>query len=156
MVIPKEALQNIKETLNKTNQAKVEYQKQAITALRKKYDEITGKLGRLLDLRIEQSITKDEYDKKASELKESQYEIKAKLEAHEKADEQFVVTVSTLLDLASRAYELFQSSKVEQKRKLISLVLSNLKLEGKNLTYSITKPFDLFVEAGNCSSWLGD
>jgi len=67
------------------------------------------------------------------------------LELHTKADEAFNVTVSSLMGLASRAYELFESSKVDQKRQLMSFVLSNLRLKGKNLEFSMRKPFDAFM-----------
>jgi len=90
-------------------------------------------------------ITQDEYDKKAHELKQRQYELNRQLELHTKADEAFNVTVSSLMGLASRAYELFESSKVDQKRQLMSFVLSNLRLKGKNLEFSMRKPFDAFM-----------
>ena len=62
------------------------------------------------------------------------------------------------MELASRAYELFEFSKVEQKRKLINFVLSNLKLKGKTLEFELRKPFDVFISlknAKNCYVWLG-
>ena len=39
------------------------------------------------------------------------------------------------------------SIKVEQKRQLINFALTNLKLEGKNLVYTMKKPFDVLVTA---------
>jgi len=45
------------------------------------------------------------------------------------------------LDICSRAYELFEISKVEQKRQLINFVLSNLQLRGKTLEFELKKPF---------------
>jgi len=59
-----------------------------------------------------------------------------------------------LLSLASRAPELFESSKVEQKRKLINFLLSNLKLRGKKLEYTLNKPFDVLVNIDSRSDWL--
>jgi hypothetical protein len=53
------------------------------------------------------------------------------------------------------AYELFESSKIEQKRKLINYVFSNLELEGVTLRYSLRKPFDLMVDCSTRSEWLG-
>jgi len=47
-----------------------------------------------------------------------------------KADQNFKLTVNTVLSIASKAYELFKSSNIEQKRKLINYVFSNLELEG--------------------------
>jgi len=62
------------------------------------------------------------------------------------------------LDICSRAYELFEISKVEQKRQLINFVLSNLQLRGKTLEFELKKPFDVLVNIQNCknrSEWLG-
>jgi len=49
------------------------------------------------------------------------------------------------------AYDLFKSSEVEEKRQLIKLILSNLRLSGKNLVFDAAKPFDLIL---NCSDDL--
>ena len=62
------------------------------------------------------------------------------------------------MDICSRAYELFEISKVEQKRQLINFVLSNLQLRGKTLEFELKKPFDVLVNIQNCknrSEWLG-
>jgi len=58
--------------------------------------------------------------------------------------------------LASRAAELFERSKTEQKRELLAFVFSNLRLRGKNLEFSLRSPFDLMVDRADHSSWLGD
>ncbi len=44
------------------------------------------------------------------------------------------------------AYDLFLSSEVEEKRQLIKLILSNLKVEDGNVVYDVQKPFDLIVK----------
>ncbi|MFH1874661.1 MAG: hypothetical protein ABH859_05685 [Pseudomonadota bacterium] len=76
------------------------------------------------------------------------------LEQHTQADESFNTTVSTLLDLASRAYELFESSRPEQKRELINLTLSNLQLKGRTLEYQTRKPFSEFRKMASCTELL--
>jgi len=103
-------------------------------------------------------ITQDIYDKKAYELKQKQYELENKLHKITQADEEFSITLIKLLDICSRAYELFEISKVEQKRQLINFVLSNLQLRGKTLEFELKKPFDVLVNIQNCknrSEWLG-
>ena len=99
-------------------------------------------------------ITKDEYDKKAYEFKQAQHDLNIKLKQYTEADEKFGITVNYLLDIASRAYSLFKSSKIEQKRQLINFLLSNLRLEGKTLLYDVNKPFDAILNAHECSDWL--
>jgi hypothetical protein len=60
-----------------------------------------------------------------------------------------------LISLASRAAELFERSKTEQKRQLLAFVFSNLRLRGKKLELSLRSPFDLMVDRRSYSSWLG-
>ena len=103
-------------------------------------------------------ITQDEYDKKARELKEKQYKLTDRLKSVTEADENYSLTLISLLNICSRAPELFASSKVEQKRQLINFLLSNLKLRGKTLEFELKKPFDVLVNLQNCenrSVWLG-
>ncbi len=71
-------------------------------------------------------ITTDDYDKKCHQLKTRQYQISDLIKKHLKADETFKITVNTVFSIASMAYELFESSKIEQIRKLITYVFSNL------------------------------
>ena len=51
-----------------------------------------------------------------------------KLKKYTKANEKFGITINYLLNLTSRDYELFESSKIKQKRQLINFLLSNLRL----------------------------
>jgi hypothetical protein len=64
------------------------------------------------------------------------------------------ITVESLISLASRAVELFERSKAEQKRELIAFVFSNLRLRGKKLEFSLRSPFDLMVNRQDYSGWL--
>ena len=110
----------------------------------------------LLDLRLDRSITQDEYDKKARELKERQVEIGLRVEQHQQGEGEYRMTLESLISLASRAAEIFERSKIEQRRQLIAFVFSNLQLRGKKLEYSMRSPFDLMVNRATYTSWLGD
>src|ERR1700726_3403237 len=90
-------------------------------------------------------ITQDEYDKKARELKERQAEIATCIDQHQQGDGEYRTTLESLISLASRAAEIFERSKTEQKRQLLAFVFSNLRLRGKKLEFSLRSPFDLMV-----------
>jgi len=77
-----------------------------------------------------------------------------KLKSLTEADENYSMTLISLLNICSKAPELFASSKVEQKRQLINFLLSNLQLRGKKLEYKLKKPFDVLVELDYRSNWL--
>jgi len=58
--------------------------------------------------------------------------------------------------VASRAAEIHERSKTEQKRQLLAFVFSNLTLRGKKVEYSMRSAFDLMVGRADCAGWLGD
>ena len=67
----------------------------------------------------------------------------------------FEITLEYLLDLTSRAYLLFESSGIDEKRKLLKLVFPNLYLDGENISYTIKKPFNIFAKGLNYLVNLG-
>lgn len=99
-------------------------------------------------------ITKDMFNKKLKEYKEKQAEIEAKMEQYTDADENFYLTANIVLNLAKKAYEIFQNSEVEEKRQLLNFLLQNLKLDGKNLIFELKTPFNTVFQASKCSNLL--
>ena len=49
---------------------------------------------------------------------------------------------TTILSLGNNAYQIFQSSKVETKREILHILLSNLKLQDRKISYTLRKPYD--------------
>ena len=144
----------MKEHLRKGTESKRAYHEDAIARIQRDYQVVQKRIDTLLDMRLDGSITQNDYDKKSQELKQRQYELNREMGQHTEADESFNTTVLTLLDLASRAYELFESSKPEQKRELINLTLSNLQLKGRTLEYQTRKPFSEFRKMASCNEML--
>jgi len=69
------------------------------------------------------------------------------------AENNYYITAKYLLDLANRAYDLFDGSEAEEKRLLIKLVLSNLRVKGDKVVYDVNKPFDLILECNYSQVW---
>ena len=153
--VPPKLLDALLAHMKAAHEAENQFHRDAIEGLRREFDQVRERLATLLDMRLDKSITQDEYDKKARELKERQTEIAMRIEQHQKGEGDFRTTLESLISLASRAAELFERSKTEQKRQLIAFVLSNLQLRGKKLEFSLRSPFDLMVDRGSYSSWLG-
>jgi len=149
-----EKIEEITEDLKKMNQVKNEFHRQSLTSLRKEYDQIETRISNAFDLMADGSITKDMFNKKLKEYKEKQAEIEAKMQSYTDADENFYLTANMVLNLAKRAYEIFQNSEVEEKRQLLNFLLQNLKLEGKNLVFELKTPFDTVLQASKCSNLL--
>lgn len=99
-------------------------------------------------------ITESYYNKKREEFGIKQKEISNKISKLGIADEEYYLTCEYLLQLASRAYDLFMSSEAEEKRQLLKLILRNLKLEGKKVEFELVKPFDKVFACSSRQSWL--
>ena len=87
-------------------------------------------------------------------MKGRQNEIALRIEQHQEGEGDYRTTLESLISVASRAADIFERSKTEQKRELIAFVFSNLRLKGKKLEYSLRSPFDLMVNRADHTSWL--
>lgn len=68
--------------------------------------------------------------------------LQAKLANLQNADEEYYLTAQYLVEIASRAKELFMSSEPEEKRLILKMAFQNLSLDGKIVRYDWKKPFD--------------
>ena len=92
------------------------------------------------------SITKDEYDKKLQDLKDRQYRLNLELDEHTKADHEYHIHVSTVINLCRRIRIIFEGSEVSEKHAILNFVLSNLSVTDRKLKYSLRKPFDAVLD----------
>ena len=94
------------------------------------------------------------FNKKLKEYKEKQAELETKMQSYTDADENYYLTANITLNLAKKAYEIFQSSEPEEKWQFLNFLLQNLKLEGKKLLFELKTPFDTVLQANKCSTLL--
>jgi len=59
-----------------------------------------------------------------------------------------------VLNLAKKAYGIFQSSEVSEKRQLLNFLLQNLELNGRKLVFELNTPFDTVLQVSKCLDWL--
>lgn len=100
------------------------------------------------------SITADEYDKMYRGFRDKIDGIDSKLGNLQKAEDNYYLSVNYLLQLTQRAYDLFISSEIEEKRQILKLILQNSVLDGRLVKYSLLKPFDTILNYSDSQSWL--
>lgn len=86
------------------------------------------------------------YERKAAEWEAERERLMALIGGHQRAESAYFREGVELLELASRARELFQSQEPAEKRKLLNFVLSNSSWRDGRLTASYRRPFDLISE----------
>ncbi len=65
--------------------------------------------------------------------------------AHIDADKASLITVKTVLDLAKRAKEIYETSKVDEKRQILNFLFSNLEMREKKAIITLREPFDRLI-----------
>ena len=100
-------------------------------------------------------ITESEYDKFYQSFRDQSTDINIRLKQLQKAEDNYYITAKHLLSLTNHVYELFASSEVEERRLLIKLVLSNLRIEGEKVLYDAQKPFNMILKATDSKLWRG-
>ena len=143
--VPDYVLQQIVDALKITHEGKVSFRNEQYDQLTKEHEIYTKRVEKIYLDRIDGRITDDEYDKFYQSFREQIADIDTRLGMLQEAEDNYYITARYLLELANRAYDLFKSSEVEERRQLIKLVLSNLRVEDKTVRYDAIKPFDRVI-----------
>lgn len=151
--IPSNVMAEILSHLKNSHESEKAFHFKSIKSLHRESESVVKKQDKLTDLLLEESITKEVYNNKLTQLISRQQEINHLLEQHHKGNEQFKIALSSLITLASRAYDIFESSTIDEKRQLIGYVFSNLELEGAKLRFALKKPFNLFGDLTSNQEW---
>lgn len=152
--VPHDILIAITDRLQQSHEAEKEYHAQKIAQLKKDEESVKSKINRLLDIYLEKGISEIVYADKNAALETDLAAIRVNIESHEQADTNFKQTLVTAFKLANKAAELFEFSKINEKRELINFLFSKLLLRGRKLEYTLRRPFDMMVNLRGCSDWL--
>ena len=154
--LPEQVLGRITNDLKSTHESKSQFRDNQYTHLVTEHEKFSKRLEKIYIDRLDGRITDDEYDKFYQSFREELDGIDIRLGMLQGAEDNYYITANYLLELSKRAYELFKSSKVDEKRQLVKLVLSNLRVEGKEVRYEAIKPFDTILNCANSQRWLPD
>jgi site-specific DNA recombinase len=152
--IPKEVLNDITESLKSIHKGKSELREQQFEALTKEKDRYAKRIENMYLDKLDGRITTDEYDRLYKMFREKIEEIDNRLANLQKAEDNYYLNVNYLLQLANKAYNLFVSSEIEEKRQLLKLLLQNPTLDGKKVRFTLLKPFDTILNYADSQLWL--
>ncbi len=83
--------------------------------------------------------------KNLDEYKKRQQEIISLVAIHVDADKAILITAKIVLNLAQLTRELYEGSKVEEKRQILNFLFSNLKMKAKKAIITLHEPFDRLI-----------
>ena len=123
--------------------------KQDLMNAQKRYD-------RLVDVYLDNAIDKETYERKKEDLTREISRLENQIANFNNNSEEVCISMKRLLEVVSRMNELYASSEIDRKRKILKLVFPNFWLDGQNLLYNIKKPFEeLLKGAYHLLNWAG-
>ena len=151
--IPVDMFKQIQDTLTEVHHNKMAFQNKQFDELTKEQKNITLMIDNLYLDKLKGKISEERYDSIYASLNHQMDDVTARLARLQAADKDYYLTAKYILELSSKAYDLFEGSEVEGKRHLVKLVLSNLKLDGEKLVYDAHQPFDLMLKCSDDLIW---
>ncbi|EKE11104.1 MAG: recombinase [uncultured bacterium] len=150
------AINELKRELRATHEMEKIHYEQNTNAIKKKIESIENKLKIMYEDRLDGRLTPEDYDEKVKECKIQKKDLLEEYGEHVEADENFCINANKILSLASRAWEIFESSEAQEKTQLLKFTLQNFSLTGKNLSFEAKIPFSGILEYANSGSMLRD
>jgi hypothetical protein len=78
----------------------------------------------------------------------------AKIKAHQKANQNYLEEGIKILELANKAYSLYQRQNSYEKARLLKIIQSNSTWDGVNICPTYKKPFDILAKGLESENWL--
>ena len=139
--------------LNKVHEQKIEFHDNHQKELNKEHSILTTMMDNLYMDKLKGKITEEDYDRFYQKFRTQLDDVNTRMVKLQNAEDNYYLTVRHILEITNKAYDVFQSSEVDDKRQLIKLLLQNLRLSGENIVYDVQKPFDMILKAGDDLLW---
>jgi site-specific DNA recombinase len=155
IVIDDERLEWIKEALKASHVDEKAYHDEMIAKLMLQLKRLQEKLDQAYEDKLEGKIAEEFWSKKSEQWREEQSGILSKITWHQNANKSYSDEGIRILELANKAYFLYQKQEAHEKRKLLNYILSNCQVIDGTLYSTYRKPFDLLVEGNRTQKWGG-
>lgn len=151
--LPRDIVEFTRDTLLSSHKEEREFRETQIRTLTARYKKLESYIDNLYTDKLEGTIELSYWKRRTAEYKAEQEDISVQIDALRRSNTEYMLEGVKLMEVANSASKLFPLMNKEEKRELISLVLSNSTIENTNIRYSYKKPFDLFVNVTDIEKW---
>ena len=145
LVFDHEVLGWVTEALRQSHADEKRYHDEAISRLRAEYTKLQNRIDAMYVDKLDGRVDTTFFDRKATEWRGEQDRLLRSIEEHQTANRTYIDEGVRLLELAHRAYELFQKQEPHEKRRLLNFLLSNCTWKGGELQAAFRQPFDMIA-----------
>jgi site-specific DNA recombinase len=150
-----EQFDQVMNALKLSNEDKTKYRRTQQASLNGELSKISTRQERLFDIYIDGGTTKQAYEMKLNDLRSAQLDIEQRIANLGTASNEFYDNIQRIMEIAHDAPFTLLSSKIDKRRALLTLVLSNLTLHDDQLRWEYKKPFDIMHQTAKNQTWLG-
>lgn len=152
--IPQEKLEELTTTLRQSHEDKNYFIEQELSHHNGELKRQRTRVANAYEDRLDGSITMEKFTEIQKKAEKKEAELKGKIANIEKANREYYLTTSSLVEIGSRSADIFSRSKPLEKRALLNMVLQNVKLDGEKVRYTAKYPFSEVLKYAPSSSWL--
>jgi site-specific DNA recombinase len=141
-----DVLEWVSTALRESHQDEKRFHEQAVSWLQAEYTKLQDRLDAIYVDKLDGTIDPGYYQRRSAEWRQEQDRIRTAIADHQQANRSYLDAGIRVLELPSRAADLFVSQEPAQRRELLGFVLSNSTWQGGKLAVSFHQPFDLILE----------
>jgi hypothetical protein len=105
---------------------------------------------------VDKKISRQFYEQKLEQYEKQIEDIIQAKEKHARADIDYLKLGASIFELSQRGSELYEKRmSVNEKREVLSLVFSNVKLNGEKLVPTFQNGFEVVAKRAEDGNWLG-
>lgn len=93
------------------------------------------------------------YNELKAEIELEKEKLQKDMDRYLEIDDETDEMLANIAEIAANVGKFLKSPIISQKRDILNLILSDCKTEGKNLCFSITKPFDKLLKTPEINKW---
>ena len=140
--------------LRESYRDKVEYHNNCVKQLERQVKTLQDRIDQAYLDKLDQKISENFWQSQTAKWLHEKEELTLKLLAHQKADTNYLQNANLILELAKKAADLFKKQNIEQKRKMIRLLVSNSTYQGGKLDLTLYSPFEAMMKGRESGNWL--
>lgn len=152
--IPETLAKDIAEALNQLESKAHDATRRQIDFLRQEEALFQTQEDKLFSMRLNGEIDKETFDVQLNRIRKDRNFVIQQIENLQLSLTSVVMeTVQSILELAKNAKSFWNSQPVEEKKKVLEMILSNPVLDGINIQYDLKKPFAILKEMKGNDEW---
>ena len=93
------------------------------------------------------------YNELKAEIELEKEKLQKDMDRYLEIDDETDEMLANIAEIAANVGKFLKSPIISQKRDILNLILSDCKTEGKNLCFTITKPFDELLKTPEINKW---